>query len=211
VSSNVVICNAASANEFSQTKNLTLQPVRGQVSYLKSMIASKLNTVLCDKSYAIALDKQQLLIGASFKRDDNSCELRDDEHRENLQQAALMFDEHDLASELSTQGRASVRAMTTDRLPMVGAVPDYDYYQQAYKDLAKGKKESTYDAARYHQGLYINTGHGSRGLTSSFLSAEIIAAVISGQTIPIDNEILSRLHPARFMVKQLLSGKTTSK
>jgi len=211
VSSNVVICNAASANAFSQTKHLTLQAVRGQVSYLKSDIASQLNTVVCDKSYAIAVNKQQLLIGATFKRDDNSCELRTDEHRENVQQTALMFDDMDLASELPMQGRASIRAMTADRLPMVGAVPDYEYYQRVYKDLAKGRKESSYDSACYHQGLYINTGHGSRGLTSSFLSAEIITAMVSGQTIPVDTEILSRLHPARFMIKQLLSGKTTSK
>jgi len=211
VSSKVVICNAVSANDFSQTKNLTLQPVRGQVSYLKSAIASEMNTVVCDKSYAIALNKQQLLIGASFKRDDNSCELRAGEHRENMQQAALMFDDVDLKSELATQGRASIRAMTADRLPMVGAVPDFEFYQREYKDLAKGKKESTYDSGSYHKGLYINTGHGSRGLTSSFLSAEIITALISGQAIPVDAEILTRLHPARFMVKQLLSGKTTSK
>ena len=211
VSSNVVICNAVSANAFSQTKHIALQAVRGQVSYLKSDIASKLKTVVCDKSYAVALNKQQLLIGATFKRDDNGCELRDDEHRENLQQTALMFDNVDLESELPTQGRASIRAMTADRLPMVGAVPDYEFYQHEYKDLAKGKKESTYDSARYHPGLYINTGHGSRGLTSSFLSAEIITAMLSGQVVPVDTEILSRLHPARFMIKQLLAGKTTSK
>ena len=201
----VIICNAASANCFEQTTALNLQPVRGQVSYLNSKMA--INTVICDKGYAVPLDNQQLLIGATFSRDDSSEQIKAEDHVQNLKQYNNSLRESSSCLDDIKGGRASVRAMTADRLPIVGAVPDFSYYQSQYSDLSKGKKASTYKAAEYHKGLYINAGHGSRGLTSSFLCADLIAALVSNTALPVDAGVVAKLHPARFIIKRLLSGK----
>ncbi|MDH5425953.1 MAG: bifunctional tRNA (5-methylaminomethyl-2-thiouridine)(34)-methyltransferase MnmD/FAD-dependent 5-carboxymethylaminomethyl-2-thiouridine(34) oxidoreductase MnmC [Gammaproteobacteria bacterium] len=221
----VVICNAEKASQFAQTKKLMLQPVRGQVSYLQSALAGKLKTVICDKGYGIPVDGQQLLIGASFKRGDSGREISAEDHLLNLQQFnnSLAQSEHlskdgcieteagnspaTVSNTGPDSGRASTRAMTADRLPLVGAVPDMACYQKDYAELSRGKPASGYPAASYHNGLFINAGHGSRGLTTGFLSAEIIAALVSDQALPVDAETLCRLHPGRFEIKRLQSGK----
>ncbi|MDH5517891.1 MAG: bifunctional tRNA (5-methylaminomethyl-2-thiouridine)(34)-methyltransferase MnmD/FAD-dependent 5-carboxymethylaminomethyl-2-thiouridine(34) oxidoreductase MnmC [Gammaproteobacteria bacterium] len=201
----VVICNAETANRFQQTAAVNLQPVRGQISYLKNTeLAGKLKTVICDRGYAIPLDQQQLLIGASFNRGETASSLTERDHGFNWQQfsrALAPTHQSELGTELPVKGRASVRAMTTDRLPVIGAVVDQAFYQQHYADLARGRRASSYPMATYHDGLFINAGHGSRGLTSCFLAADIILALMTNTALPVEAEILCRLHPGRFLIK----------
>lgn len=210
----VAICNAESANQFEQTKHLGLQPVRGQLSYLKSELTAKVRTIICDKGHVIPVDDEQLLIGATFSRDDLGRELRDEDHAFNLSQLNRCLHESERLSDITdipVDGRASIRAVASDRLPLVGAVPDEAFYQQQYSDLSKGKRASSYQQAVYHDGLFINAGHGSRGFTSSFLSADIIAALASNRAIPVDAAIFERLHPARFEIKRFQKGGNSSK
>lgn len=206
----VVICNAEAANQFSQSEWLNLQPVRGQVSYLQNTtLASRIKSVICDSGYAIPLASDQLLIGATFERDDTNRALKNNDHLLNLKQFYQSLDEkYQLTASdvVPVTGRASIRAMTPDRLPLVGAVADYSAYQQLYADLARGKRPASYQPAAYHQGLFINAGHGSRGLTSCFLSADILSALMSAAALPVDAEIVSRLHPARFIIKGFQKG-----
>lgn len=204
----VVICNAEAARQFEQTKGLPLQPVRGQLSYLKSELTAKVKTIICDKGHVIPVDNEQLLIGATFSRNDTDRELRAEDHAFNLDQLNNSLHENERISDeyVPVNGRASIRAVTPDRLPIVGAVPDDTFYQQEYSDLSKGRKPSHYPPACYHSGLFINAGHGSRGFTTSFLSAEIIASLVSDQAIPVDDATLERLHPARFQIKKYQKG-----
>ncbi|MCK5335712.1 MAG: bifunctional tRNA (5-methylaminomethyl-2-thiouridine)(34)-methyltransferase MnmD/FAD-dependent 5-carboxymethylaminomethyl-2-thiouridine(34) oxidoreductase MnmC, partial [Gammaproteobacteria bacterium] len=118
----VIICNAEAASQFEQTRSMSLQAVRGQVSYLESSLAHRLKTVICDKGYAIPVD-QQLLIGATFSRDELGRELRDEDHEYNLKQfnkslgdSEPLSNKGDIAIDIPVAGRASIRAMTPDRL-----------------------------------------------------------------------------------------------
>lgn len=201
----VVMCNAETANQFKQSVAINLQAVRGQVSYLQNEeLAAKIKTVVCDSGYAIPLDQKQLLIGASFNRGDKSRALKQQDHLSNLEQFKHSLSEKQqlkLTGEIPLNGRASIRAVTPDRLPVVGAVADEAFYRQHYADLARGKRASSYPPGSYHNGLFINAGHGSRGLTSSFLAADIIVALMTNTALSVDAEILTRLHPARFLIK----------
>ncbi len=67
-------------------------------------------------------------------------------------------------------GKVGFRAVTKDRMPLVGV----------------------------KNGIYVNTGHGSRGSTSSPLCAEIIADLIDNKPLPVDNEIITALDLNRF-------------
>ena len=202
----IIICNAEAASQFEQTQSLPIQAVRGQVSYLKSEQAAQTKLVICNKGYAIPVNNRQILIGATFNRDNNSTVVEADDHDYNLSQynQSLKGCSESNMSDIEG-GRASIRAMTPDRLPLVGPVPDCSFYHEEYSDIKKGKKASCYQPARYHDGLYINAGHGSRGLTSSFLSADIITALILNRPIPVKADILARVHPARFLIRKLQS------
>ena len=202
----VIICNAEFASQFEQTEYLPIQPVRGQITYVDDAIKSKLKTVICDKGYVIPASSY-LVLGATFERDSTDRDLSDNDQLKNIQQFNDLFDidfQVPLCEKQPLAGRASIRAMTEDRMPLVGAVPDHQYYAQHYADLSRGRKPESYQKATYHQGLFINTGHGSRGLTSSIWSAEIITALISDTPVPVESELLVRLHPARFIIKKCL-------
>ena len=56
-------------------------------------------------------------------------------------------------------------------------------------------------------GLYINTGHGSRGLSSTPLVAECLAASMLGEPLPLSRHLQRALLPMRFLVRDLKRGK----
>lgn len=210
-SSVVVISNAHAATSFEQTRCLPLQAVRGQVSYLPPQAPlSALKTVVCDQSYIIPPMQKTIVIGATFQRDDEDCGIRQQDHAFNFKQFLQCVEpsfSSTVQAALPVSGRAAVRAVSPDRMPVVGALPDDEGYAADYADLSKGRPDSAYQESAYHQGLYINTGHGSRGLTSCFLAANYLAAMINHSTSPLPLAMAERLHPARFIIRQLLKGQ----
>ncbi len=95
------------------------------------------------------------------------------------------------------------RAVSKDRVPIVGAVPDVFYFNEEYADICHGSITNVYQPASYLDGLYISAAHGSRGFTSSFLAAEIIASQIAGEPAPVNKKILDYLSASRFIVNDL--------
>ncbi|MEQ8803427.1 MAG: amino acid oxidase, partial [Haliea sp.] len=58
-------------------------------------------------------------------------------------------------------------------------------------------------AGRYLTGLYLNTAHGSRGLTSTPLAAELLASQVCAEPLPLEPELARALAPARFIIRDL--------
>lgn len=204
----LVLCHAHSIKQFKQTRWLSLQPVRGQISYLEANEASRsLKSAICYEGYLLPEMNRQHVIGASFKPGQTSTEVRDNEHQENIHSLQQWLPDLFDASQ-ALQGRAAVRTVSPDRVPLVGPVADIDYFTTRYADLQKGKPATQYPHAEYMPGLYVNTGHGARGLTSSFLSAEIIAVQLNNDPLPISNRVKNALHPSRFVIRALKKGQT---
>lgn len=103
-------------------------------------------------------------------------------------------------------GRVGFRAVSGDRVPVVGAVPDITAFQQQYADLHHGRTNVEYENGKYLDGLYISAAHGSRGLCSSFLCAEIVASMIDGSPVPVGRDVLDHINPARFIIRYLRRG-----
>jgi tRNA 5-methylaminomethyl-2-thiouridine biosynthesis bifunctional protein len=51
--------------------------------------------------------------------------------------------------------------------------------------------------------LYVNTGHGSKGLITAPLCAEVLASIICGGPLPIDGVLFSALDPNRFLLRKM--------
>ena len=49
------------------------------------------------------------------------------------------------------------------------------------------------------------------GLCTAPLAAEVLAAQIFGEALPLDDETLAAIHPARFYVRKLLKGRPLPK
>ncbi|MCT8153825.1 hypothetical protein H0Z14_12620, partial [Klebsiella aerogenes] len=55
--------------------------------------------------------------------------------------------------------------------------------------------------------LFMLAALGSRGLCTAPLSAELLAAQMSEEPLPLDSETLAALNPNRLWVRKLLKGK----
>ena len=56
-------------------------------------------------------------------------------------------------------------------------------------------------------GLYLDTAHGSRGLSSAPLAAELLASQICGEPPPLDRQLCRALAPALFLIRELARGR----
>lgn len=207
----VVLANGHQINRFDQTRPLPVYAVGGQVSHIPTTPAlSALRQVLCYDGYLTPQNphNQQHCIGASYHRGDESTVWREEDQRQNRQRLLDCFPDANWATEVDVSGnsaRCGVRCATRDHLPMVGNVPDYHATLTHYADLADNKTSAA--PAPVYPGLFMLGALGSRGLCSAPLCAEILAAQMSNEPIPLDAGTLAALNPNRLWVRKLLKGK----
>ena len=199
----LVLASAWQTRRFEPFKHLYLQAARGQLSLLPSNNQSQALTMpVSYGGYILPENESQHVIGASFELDDCSTELRDAEHQSNIKEVNMWFKNMFNSQEISG-GRASVRAVAPDRIPVVGPAPNAECYLADYAELYKGKPPGKYPFAKYLPGLFVNTGHGARGFTSAFLCAELLSAYICNEPLPVSNRVRYAVHPARFLIRSL--------
>ncbi|WP_111640407.1 bifunctional tRNA (5-methylaminomethyl-2-thiouridine)(34)-methyltransferase MnmD/FAD-dependent 5-carboxymethylaminomethyl-2-thiouridine(34) oxidoreductase MnmC [Marinimicrobium alkaliphilum] len=208
----VVIATAEHARQFSQTQHLPLKPIRGQVSYLPATGASRsLRTVICGEGYLPPAHNDRHCIGATFNLHETSTETRVEDHAANLDNLAahapaLAETWAGLAPE-QIQGRVGFRCATRDYLPIVGPAPIADAFDEDFAVLRTNARAAIPHRGRYWPGLYLNVGHGSRGLAYAPLSAALLADTLEGTPAPVAQELVLALHPGRFLIRQLIRNQ----
>ncbi|MCP5371478.1 MAG: FAD-dependent 5-carboxymethylaminomethyl-2-thiouridine(34) oxidoreductase MnmC [Hyphomicrobiales bacterium] len=201
----VVLANGVFARALAAAADLAMTANRGQITLLHGGTAPRA-AVSAGAYETPALQwhgAPARVAGATYDRwadpaDGAWRRVRDADHRRNLEALA---DPGTVAG-----GRAALRAVTTDRLPLVGPLPDAAAYRAAYADLRHGRPAETYPEAPYLPGLYACCGFGSRGLQTAPLAAEVLASLVLGTPAPVETDLLDALHPARFLVRELKKG-----
>ncbi len=202
----VVACGATSA-ELVDADWLQLQAIRGQTSQVASRGAlAALKTVICHEGYLPPARGGEHCLGATFDIGDTDAAVRPADHRTNLAQLARALP--GLAAELPEQvddlpGRVGYRCATPDYLPVAGPVPDAREFCEDYAALRRNARQLISQTGSYLPGLYFTAGHGSRGLTSTPLCGELLAAQICGEPWPLPAELARALAPARFIIRGL--------
>jgi tRNA 5-methylaminomethyl-2-thiouridine biosynthesis bifunctional protein len=207
----VILANADGGAGFAQTDYLPLSRVRGQVSYVAATSASAaLRCVLSFDGYITPTLRGCHSLGATFERDNDQLELVAADHLRNLgnlEQAAPALRRALAVTDASAlPGRVSFRVYAGE-LPVVGPAPEADFYLREYSGLAKGQLRKDYPQAAYHAGLYLNLAHGARGVTTTPLAAEMIAAYLEGEPQPVPESLRQALHPGRFLIRRLRKNK----
>ncbi len=206
----LVLANGHQAVQFSG--NTPLTPVRGQTSSAQLSQQQTLPHVLRHAGYMVSIpgQEQRVIFGASYVRGETADDLREEETRQDIDN----LEKHlpGLAGQLTDikPDHAGVRATTTDRWPIVGPLADVDFYQTEYADLRQGKQYKRYPAAHYQPGIFMNSGLGSRGLTSAAYCANLLSHMILGYAPPASTQIQHALHPARFQIRALRTGREAS-
>ncbi len=172
----IIVANA----KDSVTLCPTLPPltvIRGQISWLPIPSVSP----LCSIGYGgyTTTFQHQVLLGSSFVRDDVKTDLRISEHESNFNLLKEEFPElaENLPPIATWQGRASLRALPRDSMPLVGQVPQM-------KDV------------------FVLVGLGSKGFSFAPLCAELLASQILDEALPMPHKLASAIRPDRFIKKE---------
>lgn len=210
----LLLCNAAQVGQFEQTAHLELGRVRGQTTQLPATAASQaIQSVVCANGYIAPARHNKHTLGASFNFAADSQAATLAEHRSNL---ALL---HELAPAFqqlcatdtlnidNLDGHAAFRCTSLDYLPLVGPVARHADFMQTYADLRKDARLPLQQPCPWHSGLYVNTAHGSRGLISAPLAAELLAAYICAEPLPMAVDIAQQCHPNRFALRSLMRNR----
>jgi tRNA 5-methylaminomethyl-2-thiouridine biosynthesis bifunctional protein len=210
----VVLAGAAEIKRFAQSAELPLKRIRGQITRLAETTQSQaLSTVVCAEGYVAPARLGEHTLGASFDFNSNDLTPTTAEHQGNL--AMLEEISTDLVARLHVseqpvedlQGRAAFRCTSPDYLPIVGPLADREAFLEAYAALSKDARQVPDIACPWLDGLYINSGHGSRGLITAPLSGELLAAWLDNEPLPLPRSVAEACHPNRFALRQLIRGK----
>jgi tRNA 5-methylaminomethyl-2-thiouridine biosynthesis bifunctional protein len=164
----VILAGALDARRL--IEGLPLSPVRGQASWTTG---GETTLAAAWGGYAVPTDSG-VLFGATHDRDDATTEVREIDHARNrLTLAAGLPSMPDRIASSPLEGRAAVRAVTPDRLPLAGPIGP--------------------------PGLYVLSGFGSRGFTFAPLLAEHVAAEILGAPSPLPAAAAAMVSPSRFI------------
>ncbi|MFT4875079.1 bifunctional tRNA (5-methylaminomethyl-2-thiouridine)(34)-methyltransferase MnmD/FAD-dependent 5-carboxymethylaminomethyl-2-thiouridine(34) oxidoreductase MnmC [Congregibacter sp.] len=211
----LILATGPDSKAIPQTQDLPLRVVRGQTTQIPAPIDQPLLTSFCHRGYIAPAVNGQHCIGATFKPGDDSREIRIEEHCANLEaliQALPAWKDHLQALDPSVlQGRAELRCVSPDYLPLAGPLPDEARFKRLYSPLQWDASQLIAEHGAYKPGLFVSTAHGSRGLSYAAMSAELIAAQIFGEPIPLSRELQRALSPARFLIRGLVRGVSRQK
>ncbi|POA31256.1 bifunctional tRNA (5-methylaminomethyl-2-thiouridine)(34)-methyltransferase MnmD/FAD-dependent 5-carboxymethylaminomethyl-2-thiouridine(34) oxidoreductase MnmC [Pseudomonas sp. GW456-12-1-14-TSB6] len=210
----VVLAGAADIKRFPQSADLPLKRIRGQITRLAQTAHSQaLTTVVCAEGYVAPARLGEHTLGASFDFNSDDLIPTTAEHLGNL--AMLEEISTDLVARLhvseldaeSLQGRAAFRCTSPDYLPIVGPLADREAFSEAYRALSKDARQVPDIPCPWLDGLYVNSGHGSRGLITAPLSGELLAAWLDNEPLPLPRPVAEACHPNRFALRWLIRGK----
>ncbi|SEI47093.1 tRNA 5-methylaminomethyl-2-thiouridine biosynthesis bifunctional protein [Allopseudospirillum japonicum] len=213
--SHVVLANAYAAKKLlaQMAPWLPIKSIRGQITHLATQQAVP-QTVICHEGYLAPPLENTLCLGASFNLGSHVETLCAQDQANNL--ALLQHALPEFAASLNTPlaplaGRVGFRCTSPDYLPLVGPIPQEAGFKQMYAPLSKDaswRPETHSPYAPYWPHLWVNLAHGSRGLASVVLSAQILAAHMGLIPAPVSADLLQGVHPARFLVKALIQART---
>jgi tRNA 5-methylaminomethyl-2-thiouridine biosynthesis bifunctional protein len=176
---------------------------RGQLSWLRSPPTTLQPKALIGTGYTAPHPEGGLCFGATSQPEDLDPTVRTIDHLFNLErlQSLTGWDLKDRVADLA--GRVGWRLQSRDKLPLVGAWPDLPAW------TATGQRNQLRHMPRL-PGLYVCGALGSRGLAWAPLAGELIASLIEGTPLPLENDLVEALDPGRFWSREARTGISRS-
>ncbi|QHE86297.1 FAD-dependent oxidoreductase [Hydrogenophaga sp. BPS33] len=147
-------------------------------------------------------------MGSTYERGENSTHLSASAHERNAigleslcapAAAAL----REAQAQGSLLGWAQVRCASQDRLPLVGAVPDGKTLEERMVQAGPRRGRMSLAETPRHDGLFMLSALGSRGIALAPWCASRLAATMEGEPTPDEQaDLLRAIDPARFASKR---------
>ncbi|MEO8835955.1 MAG: FAD-dependent 5-carboxymethylaminomethyl-2-thiouridine(34) oxidoreductase MnmC [Caldimonas sp.] len=214
----VVLCNAGGALDLLGRPPWPIAPQRGQAS---SIAESRLppdarpRLPITGAGYVVPASEGAVWFGASAHWDDGDPQVRASDQEANVERLRRLVGLTAAVDIAELGGRSAVRWQSSDRLPVIGAVP-LDVAGPLGGVETIGRSDATSAARRLDQarfvarapGLFVCIALGSRGIASSALGARIVAAMVAGAPLPVEADLLDAIDPARFLVRRFRRGES---
>lgn len=191
----VVVCNAYQMDILLARHELMLNTIKGTVSRYAVPEAYSLACVMCASGYATPVVEGEMVVGASYERLGSSVDASDSDELSNLDRLRIIDSRlADICAGLPAQDRTSIRSATLDRMPHMGRVLD--------PRVALAPSVSQLHQMPRNDRVWVLGGLGSRGLSFAPLGAEVIAAQLSSQALPIFDRLARAVDPVRFALRR---------
>lgn len=176
-----ILCGAHEISTLPQTSWVPLEAIRGQTVQANTTPESQtLRTVVSYDGYITPAYSGVHFVGAHYRHNDMNEAPTEDDTTEILSRLYRTFPT--ISNLQVTSSRVCFRASTHDRMPYIGKLPSND-----------------------NANLFINSGHGSRGLITAPLGGEIIARLINNEP-PDDLEDAATISSANRLFKRFHAG-----
>lgn len=199
---NVVLCTGYELANFEQVKDIPITPNSGQISLIPKF--NNIDKILCFGGYLTpALDGYHCL-GATYHPNEIITKPNTLNHELNIKELNSIMSvplEFDLKS---ISGRVSTRGTTKDYFPIIGPATTYSLFKVSYHPLGYNPKLNLKIDCPYLPGLYLNLGHGSKGMLSGSFAGKLITQYITNQDAICSNQLREKVHPHRFWLKRLV-------
>jgi tRNA 5-methylaminomethyl-2-thiouridine biosynthesis bifunctional protein len=164
----VILANAGDAPKLCAVPNLRLRRVRGQLTYVPADALEPPHVVVLRGGMVLPPIDGVCIAGATYDIEDPQSAVREEDHAGNLERLRAILG---VEVRAPVDGRVAFRAVTPDRLPVVGKIGD---------------------------GVYGAFAYGSRGLVWAALAAELIASELEGEPLPLEGALVNAMDPGRF-------------
>jgi len=176
-----ILCGAHEISTLPQTSWVPLEAIRGQTAQANTTPESQtLRTVVSYDGYITPAYNGVHFVGAHYRHKDMNETPTEDDTTEILSRLYRAFPT--ISNLQVTSSRVCFRASTHDRMPYIGKLPSND-----------------------NANLFINSGHGSRGLITAPLGGEIIARLINNEALD-DLEDAATISSANRLFKRFHAG-----
>ncbi len=201
--SNVVLANAGAAIDLLGAASWPVSKTRGQISSMAAAdwpSAAPLRMPVAGSGYVLPAVEGRLWFGASSHENDADAQVRDTDHRRNVERLAELIGDPPGIDIATLAGRVAFRWASVDRLPLIGAVPLSAVGAELglEADAPTSPRPDQPRFAPRAPGLFVFIGLGSRGIAGSALGAQVLASCITGAPMPLEADLLDAIDPARF-------------
>jgi len=200
----LIVAAALSAPSLTGSAHGRVQPVRGRITQLRPDALQALSAPITGDGYLMRDPDGGAWVGATYETalpGGEDVPLTDEQATAgNLRRMEALLAAAPPAVALGTFD--AVRCVAHDRLPLAGAVADED----AASADAPGLRGAHLEDLPRRSGLHASYALGSRGLALAPLMAELIAARIEGEPLPLPRDLAAVVDPARFLLQALRHG-----
>jgi len=202
----IIYCGGNHTSELFRQYNFCAKPNRGQIDlYQVNAKHNRPKYPQCSSKYIIPQSENQYWVGASYDREQLDLEvnlLTTIEHQNFLMNSLNI----DSCCIKHLQSRVGIRLTANDRLPLVGAVANFDNFKawhSKHRDIPHQNRHTATTKAPLQDGLFVNIAHGSHGLLTIPILTEHLLSQILKCPSPLAYGLHKYVDPQRFIIRSL--------